>query len=370
MSTSTVGIETIQATAPWRFKIDVLLLLIFITTAVISLLVLYRGDGDFSLVKKQAFNYGVATLCFIVMAQVPGFILRLITPYLYFFGIVLLFMVFLFGVEGKGAKRWIDFGVVNLQPSEFFKILMPLALAIWFNFCSENNLNKTLIWSIAILMLGLPSMMIALQPDLGSAIMVIIAGLLVIFIAGIPMLVIILAIFASLIAMPIVWNTMHEYQKQRVWTFLDPNEDPLGSGYQIIQSQIAIGSGGISGKGWNQGTQTQLDFLPEHHTDFIFAVIAESFGLIGAMALIVFFLLVCAYGFNIAANAETRFLKLVGSSITALIFFYTFVNIAMVVGLLPIVGLPLPLISYGGSSLITYALILGILSSIKHQHIR
>ena len=280
----------------------------------------------------------------------------------YVFGILLLIAVALFGDVSKGARRWLNLGFMRIQPSEVMKIAMPLMLAWYFQ--KHESLLRLRDYAIALLLLLLPVALIARQPDLGTAILVSAAGFFVIFLAGLPWKVIIGMIAAAAGAAPFAWNLLHDYQRSRILTLFDPEKDPLGRGFHIIQSTIAIGSGGILGKGWGQGTQAQLDFLPERHTDFIFAVYSEEFGLLGNLVLLFLYALLIGRGLMISANAATLFSRLLAGAVTLIFFTYAFVNMGMVSGILPVVGVPLPFVSYGGTALVTLFLGIGILMSI------
>lgn len=281
-------------------------------------------------------------------------------------GVLLLLAVAVFGDVIKGARRWLNLGFMRIQPSEIMKIAMPLMLA-WYFQKHEAHLR----WReylVAILLLMLPVVLIARQPDLGTAILVFSAGFYVIFFAGLPWLVLGGVITSIAAAAPLIWTyILHDYQRGRIMMLLNPEADPLGKGFHIIQSVIAIGSGGMFGKGWGQGTQTQLEFLPERHTDFIFAVLSEEFGLIGNAVLLVLYILLIGRCMMIAGNAPTTFSRLLAGSITMIFFTYAFVNMGMVSGILPVVGVPLPLVSYGGTALITLSFGIGIMMSI-HKH--
>ncbi len=301
-------------------------------------------------------------LMWFVARMPPQTLMRFGIP-LYVLGLILLVGVWVAGVKVNGAKRWLSIGVTRIQPSEIMKIAMPLMLA-WYYQCYETTRN----WRqhvVAAILLLVPVALIAKQPDLGTAILVAAAGFYVIFLAGLPWKVILAMLAAAGAAAPLIWNVLHDYQRKRILTLLDPSSDPLGAGYHIIQSTIAIGSGGIFGKGWLNGTQTHLEFIPEKHTDFIFAVFSEEWGLIGNLVLVMLYLLLIGRAMVIAANAPTLFTRLLGGSITLIFFTYAFVNMGMVSGILPVVGVPLPFISYGGTALVTLFLGLGILMSIQ-----
>jgi rod shape determining protein RodA len=276
--------------------------------------------------------------------------------------------VLLFGDIGKGAKRWLDLGFFRFQPSEIMKLALPMMIAWLFAHDTLPPSNKKMLVGIGLV--GLISGLIIVQPDLGTSILIAMSGLFVLFFAGLSWKFILSAMAVVAASLPIIWNFyMYDYQKQRVLTFLNPESDPLGTGYHIIQSKIAIGSGGIEGKGFMGSTQAHLEFLPESTTDFIFSVLAEEFGLIGVAILLLLYLLVIARGLYIAYQAQENFARLTAASLVMTLFVYVFVNIGMVSGLLPVVGLPLPLLSYGGSSLVTLMVSFGILMSI-HTHKR
>jgi rod shape determining protein RodA len=316
-------------------------------------------------VGNQLINIGVALLVMRLVAQVPPQrLLHLALP-IYVGGVLLLIGVALFGDISKGARRWLNLGFMRIQPSEMMKIAMPLMLAWYFQ--KHEALLRLRDYAIAAVILLVPTALIARQPDLGTGILVFAAGFYVIFFAGLPWKIIIGMAAAAAAGAPLVWGMLHDYQRSRILTLLDPEKDPLGKGFHIIQSTIAIGSGGFFGKGWGHGTQAQLEFIPERHTDFIFSVLAEEFGLFGNTVLLILYALLIGRGLMIAANAATLFSRLLAGAITMIIFTYAFVNMGMVTGILPVVGVPLPLISYGGTALVTLFLGIGILMSI-HRH--
>jgi len=307
-------------------------------------------------------NLGVALTVMRVVAQVPPQqLMRLALP-AYVVGLLLLVAVALFGDISKGARRWLNLGFMRIQPSELMKIAMPLMLAWYFQ--KHESLLRYREYMVATLILLIPVALIARQPDLGTAVLVLAAGFFAIFFAGLPWKVIIGLAATAGAAAPFAWNLLHDYQRQRILTLLDPEKDPLGKGFHIIQSTIAIGSGGIFGKGWGQGTQAQLEFIPERHTDFIFAVYSEEFGLVGNFVLLVLYALLIGRGLLIATNAATLFTRLLAGAVTLIFFTYAFVNMGMVSGILPVVGVPLPFVSYGGTALVTLCLGIGILMSI------
>jgi len=326
----------------------------------IALLVLASASPD--RLPAQFINVAAALIIMRLVAQVPPQRLMHIALPLYLFGILLLVAVALFGDISKGARRWLNLGFMRVQPSELMKIAMPLMLAWYFQ--KRENLIRIRDYVIAALLLLVPVALIAKQPDLGTAILVLAAGFYVIFFAGLPWKVMIGLAAAAGAAAPFAWYKLHDYQRARIMTLFDPESDPLGKGFHIIQSTIAIGSGGIFGKGWGQGTQAQLEFIPERHTDFIFAVMSEEFGLFGNLILVMVYAMLIARGLMIAGNAPTLFTRLLAGSITLIFFTYAFVNMGMVSGILPVVGVPLPLISYGGTALVTLFFGIGILMSV------
>ena len=314
---------------------------------------------------RQGSRVGLAFLLMTVLAHIDPYQFKRYSSLLFGIGIVLLMAVLIMGQIGKGAQRWLDLGFFRFQPSEMIKITTPMMIA-WY--LAEHPLPpKPKQLAIAAVLIIIPTLLIAKQPDLGTALLVACSGAGVLFFAGLSWR-FILAIIAALVSLtPIIWHFMRDYQRARVHTFLNPEADPLGRGYHIIQSKIAIGSGGIYGKGWLGSTQSELDFLPESSTDFIFAVFAEEFGLFGCLGLLILYLLIIARCLFIASQAQDTYSKLLASSLAFTFFVYVFVNIGMVIGILPVVGVPLPLISYGGTSIVTLLAGFGILMSI-HTH--
>jgi rod shape determining protein RodA len=302
-----------------------------------------------------------------IAANVPLHYLSRIALPLYVLGLVLLIAVAAFGEIVNGARRWLDLGFTRIQPSELMKIAAPLMLAWYFD--RYEAVLKMRDFAVGALLVLVPVLLIAKQPDLGTALLVTVAGFFVLFLAGLSWKILVGLALAGGASLPFLWAMLHDYQRQRILTLLDPSQDPLGAGYHTIQSTIALGSGGFFGKGWLNGTQSHLDFLPERTTDFIFAVYAEEFGLFGNLVLMVLFLLVVGRGLVIAANAPTLFTRLLAGAITLTFFTYAVVNMGMVSGMLPVVGVPLPLISYGGTSLVTILFSVGLLMSI-HTHRR
>ncbi len=347
-------------------RLDGSLLAISGALVVLGLLTLYSASLENpARVTAQCANILVALALMWIAAQIPPQTLMRFAVPAYVLGLALLLAVWAVGDVRNGARRWLNLGLTSIQPSEVMKIAMPLALA-WYFHKREAALRLT-DFAVAAVMLALPTALIAREPDLGTALLVAAAGFYVIFLAGLSWKVLIGAVFAGAASMPLAWSVLHDYQRRRILTLLDPTEDPLGAGYHIIQATIAVGSGGITGKGWLQGTQTHLEFIPERATDFIFAVFSEEFGLVGNALLMVLYLALIARGLVIAANAPTFFARLLAGAIVLTFFTYAFVNMGMVSGILPVVGVPLPLISYGGTALVTLFLGIGILMSI-HRH--
>ena len=359
-----------------RFQgFDGLLAFAIIVLGCAGLITMYSSGHDHG---TQFENHGrnmlIAGACLFFVAQIPPQrLMRLAVP-LYIFGVALLIAVAIFGITKKGARRWVNIGVV-IQPSEIMKIAMPLMLAWWFQ--KREGQLRPIDFGVALLLLAIPVGLIVRQPDLGTAILVMVAGLAVIFFAGLkwrwiapPVLLgliaaVLLVVFEpQLCADGVSWPLLRDYQQQRICTLLDPGRDPLGKGFHIIQGMIAIGSGGVWGKGFMQGTQTHLEFIPERTTDFIFAAFSEEFGLAGNLMLITAFAFLILRGLTIALEAPTLFSRLLGGAITLIFFTYAFVNMGMVSGILPVVGVPLPFISYGGTAMVTLGLGLGILMSI------
>ena len=352
-----------------RFHLDGPLLLALAALAIFGLAVLYSAFGeDLEQVQQQVLRLSAGFLALIAFAQLPPRTLYRLAPWVFAGGLLLLAAVMGIGAMGQGAQRWIDLGFMRFQPSELMKLALPLALA-WLLVQGElpPRWPRVLIATALILV---PTALIALQPDLGTAVLVGLSGVFVLFLAGLRWRWIVGAIAGIAAMAPAVWFfVMHDYQRARVLTFLNPESDPLGAGYHIIQSKIAIGSGGLFGKGWLNGTQAHLEFIPERHTDFVLAVIAEEFGLIGVAQLLLVYLFVAGRGLWIAIQAQDPFGRLMAATISLTFFTYVVVNAGMVSGLLPVVGLPLPLISFGGSSLVTIMAAFGILMAI-HTHRR
>ncbi len=349
-----------------RLHLDLPLLAGLVLLCGFGLMILYSaGDESQALMQRQAIRMGIGLGALVVLAQISPDHLRRWSPWLFGAGVAMLVAVLVTGEVGKGAQRWLDLGVVRFQPSELLKLAVPMMVA-WYLVEKQlpPRLPRVLLAGVIILT---PVLLIARQPDLGTSLLVASAGIFVLFLAGISWR-FIFALFAGLAALaPAVWLVMHDYQRRRVLTFLNPENDPLGAGYHIIQSKIAIGSGGMYGKGWLEGTQSHLEFLPERSTDFIFAVIAEELGLTGILVLLALYLFIILRGLYIATQAQNTYGRLLGGALTLVFFVYLFVNTGMVTGILPVVGVPLPLVSYGGTSLVTILASFGILMSI-HTH--
>lgn len=348
----------------WKiFALDLWLLIGLLAITGYGLLVLYSASGG----SEKMFTNRVIQVCLglgvmFVMAMFPPRFYEKVSPYLYVVCIILLILVDVAGEISKGAQRWLNLGFIRFQPSEIAKLSVPLMVASYLGNCSlPPNLRDT---SIALAIIIAPTLLVAMQPDLGTSILVCAAGLFVLFLAGLSWKLIGAGIVFLAGFIPIMWfYLMHDYQKTRVMTLIDPDKDPLGTGYHIIQSKIAIGSGGIEGKGWMEGTQSQLDFLPEPHTDFIFAVLSEEFGLIGVLVLLAIYLFIIARGLMIGAKSASAFGRILSGGTALLLFVYVFVNIGMVSGILPVVGVPLPLFSYGGTSYVTLMAAFGLMMS-------
>jgi len=346
-------------------RIDGPLMAALALTIALGLTVVYSASGGSSMDRAvaQGRNLALALMALWIFAHVhPQMLMRLALP-AYVAGLALLVGVALFGDVRNGARRWLNVGVTTIQPSEVMKIAVPLVLAWYFHRREEGTRLRDFV--IAAIVLAIPVGLIARQPDLGTALLIFASGFFVIFLAGLSWKVLGSLVVTAAVTVPFLWPMLHDYQRKRVLTLLDPMEDPLGAGYHIIQSTIAIGSGGILGKGWLNGTQAQLDFVPERSTDFILAVFGEEFGLVGNVVLIVLYLLIIARGLMIAANASTVFARLTAGAITLTFFTYAFVNMGMVSGILPVVGVPLPMISYGGTALLSILVGFGILMSIS-----
>jgi len=352
-----------------KIHLDFTMLFLLLCISCYGLLILYSAvDQQSGPVISQMIKFGLATSVMLVMAQIsPIFYLRL-APWLYALGLVLLGLIYVVGFEVNGSRRWLRIpGLLNFQPSEVMKLVVPMILAWYFHDRHLPPKPKHIMW--AIVMIAVPVVMIAGQPDLGTALIIGASGLLVLLLAGIPWRFVFGAAGLAIASAPALWFVMRDYQKQRVLTLLDPERDPLGAGWNIIQSKTAIGSGGVFGKGLFQGTQSHLDFLPESQTDFIIAVLAEELGLFGIVILLIMYILLMGRGVIISLQAQDTFGRLLSGTITFTFFVYVFVNIGMVSGILPVVGVPLPLVSYGGTSVLTLFAGFGMIMSI-HTHRR
>lgn len=349
----------------WQYiHIDISLLACTLLLCTVGLVILYSASNqNIHSVELQGVRFLFAFVIMFLLAQVPPPSLSRSAPWLYAVGMLMLVVVLFVGHIGKGGQRWINLGFMRFQPAEIMKLAIPLLLASTYHRMQlPINFRAVL---IAIPIILIPAALTAKQPDLGTAILLVIAGASVLFLAGLNWRLILSTFTLIGACIPFAWYMLYDYQRQRVLTFLNPERDPLGKGYHIIQSKIAIGSGGIFGKGWLNGTQSNLHFLPEHSTDFIFAVCAEEFGFVGSIILLILFMLVVARGFYITINAQDTFSRLIAGSITLSFFVSFFINMGMVTGILPVVGVPLPLISYGGSSMVTIMASFGILMSIQ-----
>ncbi len=348
-----------------RLRVDGPLLGGILLICALGLVVLYSAVGESSrLLINQAVRLGVALVAMFVMAQMSPDFLRRWTPWGFLAGLVLLVLVLTTGEVGQGARRWLDLGI-RFQPSEIMKLAVPM-MAAWYLHDRQIPPRAGQLLVLAVIII-IPTVLIARQPDLGTSLLIAASGIIVIVLAGLSIRLMLGLVVLSVPGAFVLWNFMQEYQKQRVLTLLDPDSDPLGAGYNIIQSKIAIGSGGLFGKGWTNGSQAQLEYLPERDTDFIFAVMGEEFGLLGVLALLSLYVFVIGRGLYIAMQAHDTYSRLLAGSISLTFFVYVFVNTAMVTGLVPVVGIPLPLVSFGGTSMVTLLAGFGILMAI-HSH--
>ena len=345
--------------------------LLALVTAIGSfgLVVLYSAAGGSY--APWALSQGIRFLIFIGVAVMISWAgedrLKAVAFPTYIVLVLLLVFVELFGFVGGGSRRWLDLGFIRLQPSELMKPVIVLAVARFYDILPASETRRwSAIWPTGLL-IGIPALLVLVQPDLGTAIMIVAGGVTVAFLAGLPLRLFVGAGLALALAFPIAFSLMHGYQRDRIVTFLNPENDPLGAGYHIIQSKIAIGSGGIFGKGFLGGTQSHLDYLPERHTDFVFATMAEEWGLVGGVLLILAFLLVIRWGMRVAVRARGRFARLTAAGLATTIFFYVAINLAMVMGLAPVVGIPLPLVSFGGSAMMTVLICIGMLMAIDRS---
>ncbi|QXP85244.1 rod shape-determining protein RodA [Methylococcus sp. ANG] len=347
-----------------RIHVDIPLFAGLITLSGVALVILYSASAQsFDVLLRQGIRLLLAMSVMLAIAQIHPRHFRFYSPMLYGVGVLLLAAVLVMGEIGKGAQRWLDLGVVRFQPSEILKLAVPMTVAWYLSECPVPPAFRHI--AVAGVFIGIPVGLIAKQPDLGTAILVGTAGAVVVFLAGIRWLYLLVLGGAGAGLLPVVWHFLHDYQRDRVLMFLNPEADALGRGYHIIQSKIAIGSGGFYGKGWLQGSQAQLEFLPEKSTDFIFAVVAEEFGLIGCLGLLAIYLFIIGRCLHISIQAQDAYTRLLSGALTLTFFVYVFVNTGMVVGILPVVGVPLPLVSYGGTSMVTLLAGFGILMSIQ-----
>jgi rod shape determining protein RodA len=354
-----IGIGLLREFQRQPFRLDPILSGLLVVLMGLGLAVLYSaGDADAGLVWRQAMRFGVGIVLLIIASQVPPAAYRRWAPWLYLAGLALLVAVLALG-EGRGANRWLDLGVIRFQPSEAMKIAVPLALAAWLH---RKPLPPGLIDILVCLaLLALPTLLIALQPDLGTSLLVAAGGGMVLFLSGLRWRWILLAAGLAIAALPLLWSVMHDYQRNRVLTFLNPESDPLGQGWNIIQSKIAVGTGGLSGRGWLDSTQSRLEFLPEPHTDFILSVLAEEFGFIGVTLLMLLYSAIILRSLYLSSQARDPFGRMLGGALSFLFFVYVLVNAGMISGMMPVVGVPLPLVSYGGTSAATLLAAFGII---------
>lgn len=350
-----------------RLHLDFWLFIGLFVISLYGLALLYSASGGNEIMfRNRLIQVGLGFAVMFVMAQFPPRFYQRLAPFAFAAGIILLILVDLIGTTSKGAQRWLDLGLFRFQPSEIVKLAVPLMVAVYLG---KRPLPPKLSHTfIALGLIIVPTLLVAIQPDLGTSILVSASGLFVVFLAGMSWWLILIAVVGVAAFIPILWfYLMHDYQRTRVLTLLDPEKDPLGAGYHILQSKIAIGSGGFWGKGWLEGTQSQLEFLPEPHTDFIFAVLSEEYGMLGFIFLMAMYLFIVARGLFIGLNAANAFGRILVGAITLIFFVYVFVNIGMVSGILPVVGVPLPLVSYGGTSFVTLMAGFGLIMSI-HTH--
>jgi len=350
-----------------RMHIDFFLLLLLILLTVIGLTVLYSASGhDLPSVEKQGTFFIIAYATMFIVAQIPVDFIRRMAPFAYVGGVLLLLAVTIFGDISMGAQRWLQIGSFRFQPSEIMKLAMPITVAAYLSRgFLPPRFNQVV---IVLVLIGLPTALIIEQPDLGTSILVATSGIMVLFFSGLLWRYIAAAVVLFGASLWPIWHFMlHDYQRQRVLTMLDPTQDPLGTGWNIIQSKTAIGSGGLSGKGWMEGTQSRLDFLPEGHTDFIIAVMSEEFGLLGVLLLLTIYAMVIIRGLMIAVNSQNSFGRLLAAAVSATFFVYVFVNMGMVSGIVPVVGVPLPLISQGGTAIVALFAGFGLLMAISTE---
>lgn len=348
-------------------RIDLVMFAALLILLSLGGLTLYSASGEnMAMMTRHGIHLGLAAGVMLFASQLPSSFLNRMSVWIYVIGVILLVLVIVQGTMGKGAQRWLEIGSLRFQPSEIMKLAVPMMVASYFSNKTLPPRFRDII--VAIVLVAIPMMLIVKQPDLGTALLVGSAGFFVIYFAGIAWKWLFAVLISAIIAAPLLFfYGMHEYQQQRVLTLLDPTSDRLGSGYHIIQSTIAIGSGGVYGKGWLNGDQSRLDFLPERHTDFIFAVFGEEFGLLGNVVLLGIYLFIIWRGLHLATKGQDTFARLLGGSLSLTFFVYLFVNTGMVSGILPVVGVPLPLISYGGTSLVTLMAAFGLLMGMRKR---
>jgi rod shape determining protein RodA len=349
--------------------VDVPMLLLLLIISAYGLLILYSAVGQqIEPVISQSIKILVGLGVMLVIAQISPIVYMRLAPWIFLIGLIALVLIYFFGIEVKGARRWLRIpGITNFQPSEIMKLILPLMLAWYFQDRHLPPKVRHVFWSLVIIII--PVMLIAFQPDLGTSLIIAASGLFVLLLAGVSWRLVFSAIGLCVVTMPALWFVLRDYQRDRILTLLDPERDPLGAGWNIIQSKTAIGSGGLFGKGLFEGTQSNLDFLPESQTDFIIAVLGEELGLAGVVGLLILYLLLIGRGVILSVQAQDTFGRLLSGSITFTFFVYVFVNIGMVSGILPVVGVPLPFVSYGGTSILTLFAGFGILMSV-HTHRR
>ncbi|MDH3377419.1 MAG: rod shape-determining protein RodA [Gammaproteobacteria bacterium] len=347
-----------------EFNVDVPLLGALLLLCAGSLAILYSAGGeDLGLLGRQSVRIGAALAVMLVLAQIAPASLARWSPYVFGAGLVLLLLVLGIGIVGKGAQRWLDLGILRFQPAEIMKLAVPMMVAWILTRTPLPPRIRDLAVAMAVVLV--PVALVVLQPDLGTAVLIGVSGVLVIFLAGLRWRYILSVVLLVAATTPVLWSMLHDYQRRRIVTLFDPWADPLGAGYHTIQSIIAVGSGGTYGKGWLNGSQSQLEFIPERSTDFIYAVFAEEFGLIGGLTLVALYMFIIARSLMISFYARDTYSRLLSGSLALTFFFYLFVNIGMVAGILPVVGVPLPLVSYGGTSMVTLMAGFGILMSIQ-----
>jgi rod shape determining protein RodA len=347
-----------------EFNVDVPLLGALLLLCAGGLAILYSAGGeDLGLLGRQSVRIGAAMVVMLVLAQIAPASLARWSPYVFGAGLVLLLLVLAIGFVGKGAQRWLDLGIVRFQPAEIMKLAVPMMVAWVMTRTPLPPRIRDLAVALAVVLV--PVVLVVLQPDLGTAVLIGVSGVLVIFLAGLRWRYILSVVLLVAAATPVLWSMLHDYQRRRIVTLFDPWADPLGAGYHTIQSIIAVGSGGTYGKGWLNGSQSQLEFIPERSTDFVYAVFAEEFGLIGGLMLVALYMFIIARSLMISFYARDTYSRLLSGSLALTFFVYLFVNIGMVAGILPVVGIPLPLVSYGGTSMVTLMAGFGILMSIQ-----